>query len=43
MVQAEQTLQEWRDQDRLPFPNYGADEIATLKGTLDYPPKGSPP
>jgi len=38
----EATLQQWRDEDRLPFPNYGSDDIAALKGTLDYPPKGSP-
>jgi MscS family membrane protein len=38
----EATLQEWREQDRLPFPNFGADDVATLKNTLDYPPKGQP-
>ena len=36
----EATLQEWHEQDRLPFPNFDADDVATLKGTLDYPPKG---
>ena len=38
----ESTLQEWRAQDRLPFPDYGDDDIAALKNTLDYPPQGSP-
>ena len=38
----ENTLQEWRAQDRLPFPDYGDDDIAALKDTLDYPPQGSP-
>ena len=38
----ENTLQEWRAQDRLPFPNYGDDDLTALKGTLDYPPQGSP-
>jgi MscS family membrane protein len=37
-----QTLQEWREQDRLPFPDYSAKDIASLKDTLDYPPKGAP-
>jgi len=38
----ETTLQQWREQDRLPFPDYSSEDIAALKGTLDYPPKGSP-
>ena len=37
----ENALQEWRAEDRLPFPDYGADDIAALKNTLDYPPQGS--
>lgn len=40
--QIEATLKQWREQDRLPFPNFGADEIAEMKDSLDYPPKGSP-
>ncbi len=36
----EATLQEWRDEDRMPFPNFSVDDIATLENTLDYPPKG---
>ena len=42
LVQIEETLRQWREQDRLPFPNFSADDIASLKDTLDYPPKGSP-
>jgi MscS family membrane protein len=42
LVQIEATLRQWREQDRLPFPNFGADDITAFKDTLDYPPKGSP-
>lgn len=42
LAQIEQTLRQWREQDRLPFPNYSNDEIETFRGSLDYPPKGSP-
>jgi MscS family membrane protein len=42
LAKIEATLQQWREEDRLPFPNYGADDMAALKDTLDYPPKGSP-
>jgi len=42
LAQIETTLQQWREQDRLPFPDYSAEDIAALKDTLDYPPKGSP-
>ncbi len=34
-------LQQWRAQDRLPFPNHSAEDIAALSGTVDYPPRGS--
>ena len=40
-AQIEATLEQWREQDRLPFPNYSAQEIADLKDSLDYPPHGS--
>jgi MscS family membrane protein len=42
MATIESTLQSWREQDQLPFPNYSERDIAELRGTLDYPPKGSP-
>jgi MscS family membrane protein len=32
------TMQKWREQDRMLFPNFSADDIATLENTLDYPP-----
>lgn len=37
----EATLRQWREEDRLPFPNYSDAEIAELENSLDYPPKGS--
>ncbi|TFG51596.1 MAG: mechanosensitive ion channel [Gemmatimonadales bacterium] len=40
LVQIKATLQQWRDQDRLPFPDFDAEELTSLKNTLDYPPKG---
>tara|TARA_R110002110_G_scaffold205066_7_gene417206 strand:- start:356498 stop:358243 length:1746 start_codon:yes stop_codon:yes gene_type:complete len=41
LAHIEERLKEWRDNKQLPFPNPDADEIAALKGTLDYPPHGS--
>lgn len=38
----ESTVAEWRQNGQLPFPRLTPDEIARLKGTLDYPAKGSP-
>ncbi|MEP1469969.1 MAG: mechanosensitive ion channel family protein [Halieaceae bacterium] len=35
------TLDEWREQDRLPFPDHSSTEKQNLKGQLDYPPAGS--
>ena len=35
------TLDDWREHDRLPFPDHSADEKQGLKGQLDYPPPGS--
>jgi MscS family membrane protein len=31
----------WRKAGKLPFPRLTADRIEQLKGTLDYPPRGS--
>ncbi len=39
---ARQTLEEWRREDRLPFPDYPPEQLAEMKGSLDYPPKGAP-
>ena len=35
------TLESWRNEDRLPFPDHSRADIAQLSATLDYPPKGS--
>jgi MscS family membrane protein len=35
------TLDEWREQDRLPFPDHSSAEKQSLKGQLDYPPSGA--
>jgi MscS family membrane protein len=42
LAEIEATLASWRREDRLPFPNHSPEAIAELRGTLDYPPKGSP-
>lgn len=39
---AEAEVAAWRRAHRLPFPRLTRDEIDRLRGTLDYPPKGSP-
>ncbi len=40
--QAETLVTRWRDEDRLPFPNFEPSFRAELEDSLDYPPKGSP-
>ena len=42
IAEVDATLATWRDEQRLPFPNLTPQEIADLRNTLDYPPKGSP-
>jgi MscS family membrane protein len=42
MAEVEATLAEWREADRLPFPDYSAEDKAALENSLEYPPKGSP-
>ena len=39
---AQARVQQWRDADKLPFPEFEAREREQLSDTLDYPPKGSP-
>ena len=39
---AEATVGHWRDEDRLPFPDFGPGFRGELADSLDYPPKGSP-
>jgi len=38
---AEATVRQWRERGALPFPDLPADEKATLKGGIEYPPRGS--
>ena len=38
---AAKEVESWRKAGRLPFPRLAADRIEQLKGTLDYPPRGS--
>jgi len=35
-------VQRWRERNEVFLPNFPADKIAELKGTLPYPPEGSP-
>ena len=39
---AEAQVKAWREQQALYLPNFPADKIAELQGTLEYPPPGSP-
>jgi MscS family membrane protein len=38
---AEAVIRGWRDQGKLPFPAYAAEDLEQVAGTLDYPPRGS--
>jgi MscS family membrane protein len=38
---AAKEVESWRKAGKLPFPRLAADRIEQLKGTLDYPPRGS--
>ena len=35
-------ITEWKAKQALYLPNFPKDKIATIKGSLDYPPTGSP-
>ncbi len=37
----EQEVEQWRQRDKLPFPEFEEEEEDALRGTLDYPPRGS--
>jgi MscS family membrane protein len=39
---AEAQVRSWRDQGRLPFPDFAPERKDELRGSLDYPPAGSP-
>jgi MscS family membrane protein len=41
MANIRSVLDEWRANDRLPFPPHSGEEVAQFRGSLDYPPKGS--
>ena len=36
-ARVEAVLQEWREQDHRPFPDYSAEEIKQFRGTIDFP------
>ena len=39
---AEARVRQWRDEGRLPFPNFSTEQIRQMRGTVAYPPPGSP-
>jgi len=39
---AESQVREWRERQSLYLPNFPSEKIEELRGTLDYPPQGSP-
>ncbi len=39
---AETQVRQWRDEGRLPFPGFSPDQVQRMRGTLVYPPPGSP-
>jgi MscS family membrane protein len=39
---AEAQVRQWRDEGRLPFPNFSPEQMQHFLGTLTYPPSGSP-
>lgn len=39
---AEETVRQWREQERLPFPDLAADERGRLRATVPWPPAGAP-
>ena len=39
---AEAQVRQWRDEGRLPFPNFSTEQIRQMRGTVAYPPPGSP-
>ena len=40
--EAEARVAQWRDENRLPFPEFEGEQRRQLTDVLDYPPKGSP-
>jgi MscS family membrane protein len=37
----EQEVEQWRERDKLPFPEFEEEQEDALRNTLDYPPRGS--
>ncbi len=40
--QREAEVKQWRQRDKLPFPDFDEEDVDQLGDTLDYPPRGSP-
>jgi MscS family membrane protein len=38
---AEAQVRRWREESRLPFPDFAPEQVETMKGKLDFPPEGS--
>ncbi|MDQ5911328.1 MAG: MscS family rane protein [Pseudomonadota bacterium] len=39
---AEDQVRQWREEGKLPFPNFSPEHIQQMRGTVSYPPPGSP-
>ncbi len=39
---AEVQVRQWREKDRLPFPNFSPEQLREMRDSLAYPPPGSP-
>jgi MscS family membrane protein len=39
---SEALVEQWREEDRYPFPQWGEDHVEQIENTLDFPPRGSP-
>lgn len=39
---AEANVKAWRDEGELPFPNFSAEQASRIRGSIAYPPPGSP-
>gem|GEM_PF-3332264 len=39
---AEAQVRQWREMGRLPFPNFAAEQAGQMRGSIIYPPPGSP-
>ena len=39
---AEAVVEQWRERDVYPFPQWSDQHVAEVENTLDFPPRGSP-